>query len=247
VLIVVLTVLGAAYLTARPEHVEDRVLTPEIPSLVAGDGASVGRLLLTVQEAELHIEPIEAGEPLRVLARYDTNAFALDGELGAGEDGGTAWIYRATFGRAEQAGLFSGLVSVLRGSTARIDVFLPRGVPLDLVLTLNEGAAVLRLGGLWLETAEIEIESVALDMAVDEPMPEPMKSLSIRTTKGGVVHLPSGVVLEGLERHGVEAVEASESDQPTSKFSVTTSLGWLEFSDYVNRGRMLDLPEPVRH
>ena len=35
-----------------------------------------------------------------------------------------------------------------------------------IVLNLKEGAAVVRLGGLWLKTAEIEIESAALDMAL---------------------------------------------------------------------------------
>jgi hypothetical protein len=173
---------------------------------------------------------------------------------------------------------------VVRGSTARIDVFLPTDVPLDLILNVQEGGAVVRLGGLWLRTADIELGSGALDLDVRDPLREPMKSLSIRTTKGGallnhignasprllevsysmghidmdlggqwladaeitidggtgggVVHLPSGVILEGLERRGIEAIDAPEQDLPTLRFSVSTGMGWLEFSKLVNRGRI---------
>jgi len=288
VLVVVLVVFGAAYLTARPVQVEDRVLTPEIPSEIGGEGSAGGRVVITIQEAELHVESVDSGEPLRVEGRYDVNAFALEGELTPGVNSDSAWIYRATFGRAERSGAFPGLFSLVRGSTARIDVFLPADVPLDLVLNMQEGGAVVRLGGLWLRTAAIELESGAVDLSVDEPLREPMKSLSIRTAKvgallnrlgnasprrldvsyraghidmdlggqwladaeitinggtgGGVVHLPSGVILEGLERRGVEATGAPQLNLPTLKFSVSTGVGWLEFSDLVNRGRTHDLP-----
>jgi hypothetical protein len=288
VLVVVLVMSGVAYLTARPEQVEDRVLTPEIPSAIAAEGSAAGRLGLTIQEAELHIEPVDSGEPLRIEGRYDVNAFVLEGESAPGVDSDTAWIYRATFGRAERSGAFSGLVSVVRGSTARIDVFLPADVHLDLILNVQEGGAVVRLGGLWLRTADIEFESAALDLDVGEPLREPMKSLSIRTKKGGallnhlgnasprlldvnysmghidmdlggqwladaeitidggtgggVVHLPSGVILEGLERRGVEGIGAHETNLPTLRFSVSTGMGWLEFSNLVNR---TSLPAPT--
>lgn len=280
---VVLVVAATAYFTARPEQVEHRVLTPEIPSDTVGDGSAGGRVVLTIQEAELHVEPIDSGEPLRVEGRYDVNAFALEDELVTGVDGDSAWIYRATFGRAKRSGAFSGLVSLVRGSTARIDVFLPADVPLDLVLKMQEGGAVIRLAGLWLKNADLDLESGAFDLSVDEPLREPMENLSIRTrrggallnrlgnasprrldvsyrtghidmdlggqwladaeitikagTGGGVVHLPSGVALEGLDRHGVEASGAVESNLPTLRFSVSTGVGWLEFSDWARRGR----------
>ena len=282
-LVVVLVVTATAYFTARPEQVEDRVLTPEIPFETVGEGSAGGRVVLSIQEAELHVEPIESGEPLRIEARYDVNAFALEDEFSPGVDGDSAWTYRATFGRAEHSGAFSGLVSLVRGSTARIDVFLPADVPIDLVLKMQEGGAVVRLAGLWLRTADLDLESGAFDLSVDEPMREPMESLSIRTrrggallnrlgnasprrldvsyrtghidmdlggqwladaeitikggTGGGVVHLPSGVTLEGLDRHGVEAPGAVDPKLPTLRFSVSTGVGWLEFSDWARRGR----------
>jgi hypothetical protein len=199
-----------------------------------------------------------------------------------GSKGESGWIYRATFGRAERSGAFAGLVSLVRGSTARIDVFLPAEVPLDLILNMQEGGAVIRLGGLWLRTADIELESGGIDLSVDEPLREPMKSLSISTarggallnrlgnasprslevsyrmgnidmdlggkwladaevaisggTGGGVVHLPSGVNFEGLEGRGIEAPGTPEPKLPTLRFSVSTGVGWLEFSDFFMRG-----------
>jgi len=50
-----------------------------------------------------------------------------------------------------------------------------------------------------------------------------------------------------VERRGVEAGDVSDPNLPKLKFSVTTSMGWLEFSDHVNRGRIADLPEPAEH
>jgi hypothetical protein len=270
-----------AYFTARPERMEHHVLTPEIPSEIVGEGSPGGRVVLTIGEAELHVAPVASGEPLRVEGRYDVNAFALEGELTPGEDGDRAWVYHATFGRAERSGAFSGLVSLVRGTTARIDVFLPPDLPLDLVLELQEGGAVVRLGGLWLGTGDIRLDSGAIDLDIRHPLREPMESLSIRTTSGGallnhlgnasprrldvsyrlggidmdlggqwlvdaeitinggmgggVVHLPSGVILEGLERRGVEASGAPGLNLPTLSFSVTTGPGRLEFSDWAVR------------
>jgi len=282
-LLVVFVAIGTAYLTARPEQLEDRVLTPEIPSGTAGAGSAGGRVVLTIQAAELHVEPVESGEPLRVEGRYDVNAFALEGEFVPGADSDGPWVYRVTFGRAERSGAFPGLVSLVRGSTARIDVFLPADLPLDLALNMRKGAAVVRLGGLWLKTADVEFESAALDLDVDEPLREPMKRLSIGTTKGGallnhlgnasprvldvsyrmgqidmdlgglwladaeitihggtgggVVHLPTGVILEGLGHRGAGATSAPETGLPTLRFSVSTGVGWLEFADRVGLGR----------
>jgi hypothetical protein len=276
-LVVVLVASGVAYLTARPVQLEDRLLAPRIPAEAAEDGPAGGRVVLTIEEAELHVEPVEPGEPLRVEGRYDVNAFALEGELDptAGDDG--AWVYHATFGRSERSGAFSGLVSLVRGSTARIQVLLPADVPLDIQLNMKKGGAVVRLAGLWLRTAEVDLESGALDLSVNEPLREPMDSLSIRTANGacllnslgnaspkrlevsyrmggiemdlgghwladaeinisggdggGVVHLPSGVIMEGLDLGAIKTPIAPELKPPTLRFSVSTGMGWLELSD----------------
>lgn len=277
VLVAVTVVSGVAFVTARPEQLETRVLVPEIPAEVAGEVFHGGRIILEIREAELRIEPVGPGEPLRVEARYDVNAFAFEERLDPGTDGSGPWTYRATFGRSEGAGAFAGLVSLVRGATARIHVFLPAEVPIDLALDMRQGGAVVRLGGLWLRTAEIALVSGALDLSVEEPLREPMESLSIRTANGGsllnnlgnasprrldvsyrvggidmdlggrwladaeidisggigggTVHLPSGVIMEGLDLGAIEVPAAPELTAPTLRFTVSTGLGRLELSD----------------
>jgi hypothetical protein len=280
---VVLALVGVLFLsflalvTTRSAQVEDRLLVPEIPAAVAGEGAGGGKVILDVREAELIVRPADPGETFRVEARYDVNAFALEEELESDPDGAAPWTYRATFGRGERAGLFAGLVSVIRGSNARVEVFLPADVPLDLVLEMSEGGAVVRLGGLWLGTGEIDIDSGALDLDVNEPLREPMEALSIRTARGGSllnrlgnasprrlevsfrmggidmdlggqwqedaeividggmgggpVHLPSGVILEGLDLDMPLPPEDPERKVPTLRFTVSAGMGYLEFSD----------------
>jgi hypothetical protein len=142
---------------------------------------------------------------------------------------------------------------------------------------MKKGGAVVRLAGLWLRTAEVDLESGALDLSVNEPLREPMDSLSIRTANGacllnslgnaspkrlevsyrmggiemdlgghwladaeinisggdggGVVHLPSGVIMEGLDLGAIKTPIAPELKPPTLRFSVSTGMGWLELSD----------------
>jgi hypothetical protein len=271
-LTVLLVASLVAFVTAPPERVEDRTRTPEL-------APQRGHVALEIREAELRVEPVAPGEPLRVEARYDVNAFALEEELVPAADGSAAWTYRASFGRSEGAGAFAGLVSLVRGTPARIHVYLPTDVPLDLTMHVKGGGAVVRLGGLWLRTAELELESGAFELSVDEPVREPMESLSIRTASagallnglgnasprrldvsyrmggldmdlgghwladaeidirgevgGGTVHLPSDVILEGLDLDLARraAPTAPEVQPPTLRFSVSTGLGYLELSD----------------
>ena len=47
---------------------------------------------------------------------------------------------------------------------------------------------------------------------------------------GGVVHLPRGVIIEGLGREPTESPTDTELEKPTLRFSVTTHMGALEFA-----------------
>jgi len=277
VLVVVLVVSVVAVVTARPEQVEDRVLIPASPDEVSGDSLRGVRIALEIREAELHVEPVDPGEPWRVEARYDVNAFSLEEELDAGTENDDAWGYRVRFGKGDLPGVFSGLVALARGSTARINVFLPTDVPIDLSLDMKEGGAVVRLAGLWLRTADVDFESGAFELSVDEPLREPMESLSIRVARGGallnslgnasprhldvayntsgidmslrgrwlrdaeinisggmgggVLHLPHGVIIEGLDRGGIDAPDPPEPMPPTLRFTLSTGMGKLELAE----------------
>jgi len=185
VLLAVALVSGLAWITSKPEQMQSRELIPEIPASFAAGEPIAGRVILDIRDAELHLAPAEPGEPLRVLARYDVNAFALSERLDTATEGDGAWSYRVTFGKGDRPGVFSGLVSVVRSTTARIDVFLPAEIPIDLALDMKEGGAVVRLGGLWLRNAEVAFRAAAVDLDIDEPLREPMDTLSIRTAMGG--------------------------------------------------------------
>jgi hypothetical protein len=185
VVAVVLVVAVLAFGTARPQQVEDRVLIPDVAAEAGERGLEGGRVVLRVRRAELHVEPAGPGEPLRVEARYDVNAFTLTERLEPGTAGNDAWTYRLTFGGGDRPGAFPGLVSWVRGTTARIHVFLPADVPLDLEMDVDGGGAVARLGGLWLRTAAVDVESGAFDLSVEQPLRQPMESLAIRTANGG--------------------------------------------------------------
>lgn len=77
-------------------------------------------------------------------------------------------------------------------------------------MSYRTGHIDMDLGGDWRNDAEITIKGRA---------------------GGGVVHLPGGVVLEGLRRHGVEPIDSPETNLPKLTFSVSTGMGWLEFSN----------------
>jgi hypothetical protein len=82
--------------------------------------------------------------------------------------------------------------------------------PRRLDVTYSMGGIEMDLGGRWLADAEINISG---------------------GNGGGVVHLPSGVIMEGLDLGAIKAPTAPELKPPTLRFSVSTGMGWLEFSD----------------
>ena len=239
VVVLVLVAVGVAlrveFVTAGPEQVETSVLTPEIPLEIAGGG----RIILETREAEFHLEPAKPGEPLRVEAHYDVNRFALEEEFDPGTEEDGAWTYRMTFGRIDRSGPFSSLVPLFRGSTARIHVFLPANVPIDLALNMKEGGAVVRLGGLWLRTAEVSLAAGALDLSFDEPLREPMESLSIRSVMGGAL----------LNRIGNASPRRLDVNYNMGGIDMSLSGLWLRDAEINILGRMgggaVHLPEDV--
>jgi hypothetical protein len=277
VLLAIAIMAVVAFATAPPEQVKDHVLIPDIPAHVTGDAAPGGRVVLEIGEADLRVEPLGPGESLRIEAHYDVNAFVLEQELDRGTGGNGAWTYQASFERSSRAGAFAGLLSLARGSAARIYVYLPADVPLDLALDMTGGRAVMRLGGLWLRSADLDFRAVAVDLDVHAPLREPMERLAIRAARGGwllnnlgnasprrlnvsysnghvdmdlggrwladseieidggvgggVVHLPAGVVMQGLDLGSIQVPTPSELNPPTLTFAVSTEMGYLELSD----------------
>ncbi len=186
VMVAVAVVMGMAWVGVENEAVEDRVLAPAIPSaLDAPEGTAGGRIVLNVREAELNVEAAAPGEPMRVEARYDTNSFSLEEKLEPGSGDGEPWTYELTFDREGRSGVISGLRKLFGGETPKLTVYIPSDVPLQLDLDMREGGAQVELGGLWVTSADINLEMGGLELSVSEPLREPMEHLVIQCAMGG--------------------------------------------------------------
>ena len=180
-LVIPAALVGRAWLDVQSEQVEDRVLAPAIPSLPLRPG---GRVRVDIRDAELSLELAPPGEALRVEAHYDTKSFALEHRLDPEAQDGP-WTYELTFDRIGGTRTSAALRSLLGGTEARVRVLLPADVPIALDIAMREGGAFLRLGGLWLTSADIDLSKGGLDLDVEEPTREPMERLSIRCSMGG--------------------------------------------------------------
>jgi hypothetical protein len=73
-----------------------------------------------------------------------------------------------------------------------LKLYLPRDVPIELVLKIDRGGAKLQFGGLWLTSADLEFAQAGFELGVDEPLREPMERLAIHGSMGGFEAGPLG-------------------------------------------------------
>ena len=188
--LLVIGVTGLAALKARDEKVTERELIPPIsaPDSTATEsveietGDSGGRVVLSLFHAEFEVLPADPGDPLRVEASYDENAYELVERFD--DNGETGWVYEVTF-RRTGGQLMTRLKQMFSGSQPRVVVYLPRDVKIDLDLETQQGALVTNLGGLWLGSAEVRLEQGGFQLSFDEPLREPMDRLAIDFSMGG--------------------------------------------------------------
>ena len=213
---IVVGLFGIAYVGINSEEVQRDTITPEIPSAAISPGSIeltppdsaaagqaapqldtepapipvAGRVILEAAQAGFEIEPGRPGEPLRLEASYDKNAFELEEILEAGEEGG--WRYRVNFRRTAGSGLMATLRQIVGGAKPMVKVFLPMDVPLDLEVKASQGGGEMDLGGLWLRTAAIKIQQGGMAISIAEPLREPMEHLSINASMGGFAAIKLG-------------------------------------------------------
>lgn len=168
-----------ALFTVQNEQVEKRAITREVP---AATRAAPGLVVLNVSQGECDIMPAGPGEPLRVEAKFDTNAYCLEESLDG--DIGTGWIYRLDF-RKTGLSITTPLELLFGGCRPRIRVYLPPDVPLRLEVTLSEGGSDVNLGGLWLTSADFDLSRGGFDLRFRKPLRRPMEQLHIRSAMGG--------------------------------------------------------------
>lgn len=208
-IMIVVGFVGIAFMQMGPEDLQQETITPVLPSqailpgsleFVPGRPAAAGlelqepqavvdgnpaggRVILDAQHGGFEIEPGEPGEPLRLEASYDRNAYDLEEILEAGEDG--SWVYRINFRRKAGSGFLGAIQQLIWGDSPSVKVVLPVDVPLDLEVRASQGGLKMELGGLWLRTAEIHFSQGGFLMSVSRPLREPMERLSITGSMGG--------------------------------------------------------------
>ncbi len=180
-------VVGLAWMQAGSEEIDEKVLTPTIPrasdELSAEASSRRGVVTLKVTDAQLSIEPARPGESLRVDARFDTNAYELIESVEPLPD--DAWSYLMTF-QGTRSGLINTLKELLTDSGPEVTVYLPPDQPIELNLIVSGGGFEVELGGLWLTAIDIDVEQGGGELAVSDPLREPVERIEMEVSMGGL-------------------------------------------------------------
>ena len=142
-----------------------------------------GRVRLALGEGEFRLRPAAPGEGLHAHADFDTTLYRLDERFAVLPD--STWDYRLECGRSGSRSFLGQLLSGHRGN-ARVTVYLPPEVPLDLDLQARRGGCTADLGGLWLRQADLDLMQGGLELEFSSPLREAMESLVLRSRMGGV-------------------------------------------------------------
>jgi len=183
--------LGISVLVAKNNlksvEMEDRWLavTESETESPAVNSLKGGRVILNLSQGEFEIKPAAPGEPLTVKAKYDVNSDYIKENYTVLPD--STWVYQLDFHRTTD-GLQSLLQAILgQGNDAKIVVYLPTDVPLDLEFDVEKGGMESEFGGLWLNDADISVGKGGFVLSVQEPLQHPMGNLKIHGSMGGVV------------------------------------------------------------
>jgi len=135
------------------------------------DESQLGHVVLDISMASFRIIPAEPGTPVRLDAHYDSGSYRLketfepSGELG--------WTYRLEFGKRSAFRFF------VVDPDNRLDLYLPAGTPITLLGELGIGESRLELGGLWIESVDLETGIGDHGIDFDEPLPVPMTTFKV--------------------------------------------------------------------
>lgn len=162
-----------------PDQPESVDLDP-IPELVPNQ--SVGTLVLDFSMGDFNIQPGPAGEPIRVEADFDASKFRLKEEWSQGLEGN--WTYEVAF---EAKGGFWGLLFGGSGDVRNnVTVTVPRGQPMRIKGSMKMGESKADLGGLWLESYDLDYGMGDHFIEIREPLVAPMQSFTVRGSMGGL-------------------------------------------------------------
>lgn len=142
-----------------------------------------GRVRLVLGEGEFRLRPAGPGEGLHARAEYDSTVHRLTERFSVLPD--STWEYHLD---CRQVGSSSFLKQLFGGerTNAKVTVYLPAEVPLDLDLHARRGGCEADLGGLWLRTGEIRFDQGGIELEFSSPLREPMDSLRLQARMGGI-------------------------------------------------------------
>ena len=146
-------------------------ISPDTSEPLIVDEGQMGRVILDVSMASFKIIPAAPGTPVRLDAHYDSGSYKLKetfeptGELG--------WTYRLTFGKRSTFDFFH------IDPDNRLELHIPAGTPIVLEGDLGIGESQLELGGLWIESVDLEIGIGDHSIDFDEPLLVPMTRFKI--------------------------------------------------------------------
>lgn len=186
-LALLLLILGGTALLAwsdvkESDHIEE-FLSPQVSGDTALLTGRPGRIVLDMSQGDFRIYPAKAGQSLRVEVEYDGGINELNQEYITLPD--TSWQYTLDFHR-KGSGMRAALQSLFSdGKSARVHVYLPPDVPVELVLSVSQGGVVVDLGGLWLTSADIQFRQGGGELDFSKPLKNPMSNLRIKCSMGG--------------------------------------------------------------
>jgi hypothetical protein len=80
----------------------------------------------------------------------------------------------------------AGLRQLFGGSSPKVQVFLPKDLPLSLEVVLVEGGGRLDLGGMWLTEVDLQLTQGGFQVDVDDPLRQPAERISLYCSMGGM-------------------------------------------------------------
>ncbi|MDA8019921.1 MAG: hypothetical protein MPN21_20975 [Thermoanaerobaculia bacterium] len=146
------------------------------------ENVTPGTLIVDLRMGEFTLEPGPADQPIRIEADFDASSFELQEHYVESED---AWTYRVKFGG--RGGLL-GLLLKGGGQNVgnRVKIIVPRGHPIRLEGEVSMGESSFDLGGLWVQSVDLDMGAGDHFIEFREPLPFPMESFHLETSMGGV-------------------------------------------------------------
>ncbi len=144
-----------------------------------------GTVRLALGQGEFRLLAAAAGEGLHASAEFDAEVHHISEQFAVLPD--STWEYNLEF-RRTMPGAQSFFRRLFGGAAdAKVTVYLPPEVPIDLLVRAQDGGCEADLGGLWLRNGDLRFQRGGIEIEFSSALREPMDSLLLNTRMGGAV------------------------------------------------------------